>query len=289
MTGGSDDWAFFDKALDGGIQLGLEVDSVVYRESTDLQELVIYDTAQWGRVMSLDGVMQVCQRDEFIYHEMMTHVPLFAHGAARHVCVIGGGDGGIAREALRHPVEKVTMVEIDPSVVELSKKWLPFIADGAFEDPRLDLVIDDGAKFMADGDAEFDVIVVDSTDPMGPGEVLFTSEFYADCRSRLKPGGVMTTQSGVPMFQGQELTDTVARLGENFSDPAAYVAAIPTYIGGFMAMGWASDDPALRSIPVETLQERFTRIAPVTKYYNPAIHKGAFALPSYVADHAAGR
>jgi spermidine synthase len=226
LSGKAADWAWFDEALGVGLQLGLEVESVLFRETTEHQDLVIYQTAQWGRVMALDGIMQVCERDEFIYHEMLTHVPMLAHGAAREVCIIGGGDGGMLREALRHPVDRVTMIEIDDSVVELSKTWLPSISAGAFDDPRGDLVIADGARFMAETDRSFDVIIVDSTDPMGPGEVLFTSEFYGHCKSRLTPGGVMTTQSGVVMIQGGELTTTVRRLGEHFADAHGYIAAV---------------------------------------------------------------
>lgn len=284
MSGKNADWAWFDEALGVGLQLGLEVESVLFREKTEHQDLVIYQTAQWGRVMALDGIMQVCERDEFIYHEMLTHVPMLAHGAAREICIIGGGDGGMLREALRHPVDRVTMIEIDDSVVELSKTWLPSISAGAFDDPRADLVIADGARFMAETDRSFDVIIVDSTDPMGPGEVLFTSEFYGHCKARLNPGGVMTTQSGVVMIQGGELTTTVRRLGEHFADAHGYIAAVPTYAGGFMAFGWGTDDVSLRQISAERLQERFAAIELDTKYYNPDLHRGAFALPSYIAE-----
>ena len=284
MNNTSADWAWFDEALGVGLQLGLQVESILFREQTDLQDLVIYQTAQWGRVMALDGIMQVCERDEFIYHEMLTHVPMFAHGSAREVCVIGGGDGGILREALRHPVDRVTMVEIDGAAVELCKTHLPSISDGAFDDPRTALVIADGAHFAANTERSFDVIIVDSTDPMGPGEILFTSAFYADCKARLNPGGVMVTQSGVVMIQGDELTTTVRRLGEHFVDAHGYIAAVPTYAGGFMGMGWATDDTSLRQHSAETLTARFSAANIATRYYNPNLHLGAFALPTYIAE-----
>ncbi len=284
MSGVPDGWAWFDEALGAGFQLGLKVESVLFREQTEHQDLVIYETAQWGRVMALDGIMQVCERDEFIYHEMLTHVPMFAHGNAREVCIIGGGDGGILREALRHPVDRVTMVEIDRSVIDLCTTWLPGISDGAFDDPRANVVIDDGAAFMAaDGD-RYDVIVVDSTDPIGPGEVLFTSEFYGHCKQRLNPGGVMVTQSGVAMIQGGELTNTVSRLGDHFADAGAYIAPVPTYFAGFMAFGWGTDAAALRATPREALAARYADADITTRYYNPDIHLGAFALPNYIAD-----
>ncbi|MEL0143327.1 MAG: polyamine aminopropyltransferase [Alphaproteobacteria bacterium] len=287
MTGSTDGWALFDEALNAGYQLGLKVEDILFREQTEHQDLVIYQTAQWGRVMALDGIIQVCERDEYIYHEMLTHVPMMAHGSARDVCIIGGGDGGMLREALRHPVDRVTMVEIDRSVVDLSIEFLPSISDGAFDDPRADLVIADGAKFMEETDRRFDVIVVDSTDPLGPGEVLFSSKFYGDCKSCLKPDGVITTQSGVVMVQGDELTTTIRRLGDHFADNHAYIAPVPTYAGGFMAFGWGTDDTALRQTDEATLTARFAEAGLTTRYYNPALHRGAFAHPTYVAKRVA--
>lgn len=279
------EWAWFDEPLGVGLQLGVQITDIIFRETTEHQDLVIYETAQWGRVMALDGIMQVCERDEFIYHEMLTHVPILAHGAAREICVIGGGDGGILREALRHPVDRVTMVEIDASVVELCTTYLPSISNGAFDDPRTNLVIADGARFMAEANDRFDVIIVDSTDPMGPGEVLFTSEFYGHCKSRLTDGGVIVTQSGVAMIQGDELTTTVRRLGEHFADASAYIAPVPTYIGGFMALGWGTDNPELRKLSADTLAERYKQADISTRYYNGDLHAGAFALPTYIAEY----
>jgi spermidine synthase len=280
----TDKWGWFDEALGVGLQLGLKIESVLYREKTNLQDLVVYQTSDWGRVMALDGIMQVCERDEFIYHEMLTHVPMLAHGAAKEVCIIGGGDGGMLREALRHPVDRVTIVEIDGSVVDLCKTYLPSISDGAFDDPRADLLITDGALFMAESDRKFDVIIVDSTDPLGPGKVLFSSSFYANCKARLNPGGVMTTQSGVVMIQGDELTTTVSRLGEYFEDAHAYIAAVPTYSAGFMGFGWASDNTELRQHTRDTITARYSAAKLDTRYYNPDLHGGAFALPTYIAE-----
>ena len=277
------EWAWFDEPLGVGLQLGVQITDIVFRETTEHQDLVIYETSQWGRVMALDGIMQVCERDEFIYHEMLTHVPMLAHGNARNVCIIGGGDGGILREALRHPVDQVTMVEIDAAVVELCTTHLPSISNGAFDDPRTNLVIADGARFIAETDQRFDVIIVDSTDPIGPGEVLFTSEFYGHCKSRLTDGGVIVTQSGVAMIQGDELTTTVRRLGEHFADSSAYIAPVPTYIGGFMALGWGTDNTDLRQLTAETLARRYKQSDISTRYYNGDLHAGAFALPTYIA------
>lgn len=261
----------------------LRVDRVLYDSETDHQRLRVFENARFGRVLTLDDVVQTTEGDNFIYHEMMTHVPIFAHGAVRRVLIIGGGDGGMAREVLRHQgVEHVTMVEIDAGVVDFSKEYLPTLSQGAFDDPRLDLVIADGADFMRAEGAVFDVIIVDSTDPVGPGEVLFTDTFYGHARRRLAPGGIIVTQNGVPFVQGAELTNTMRAFKALFGDWGCYLASIPTYAGGPMAFGWGSDGTA-RATPLETLQARYAAAGFVCDYYTPQVHQAAFALPGYVA------
>ncbi|MDA0342023.1 MAG: polyamine aminopropyltransferase, partial [Proteobacteria bacterium] len=174
---------WFEEALHPGLTQGLSMDRILFREKTELQDLVIFENRIFGRVLALDGVVQTTEGDEFIYHEMLSHVPILAHGAASRVLIIGGGDGGMAREVLKHPgVRTVTMVEIDPSVIELCRNHLPSISAGAFDDPRLDLVIADGAAFVEVTNDRWDVIIIDSTDPLGPGEVLFGERFYRGCK-----------------------------------------------------------------------------------------------------------
>lgn len=262
------------------------IDRVVYRDKTEHQDLVIFDNAVFGRILALDGIIQTTTGDEFVYHEMITHLPILAHGRAREVLVIGGGDGGVARRAMMHPgVSRVTMVEIDRGVVDLSKEWLPEISSGAFDDDRLDLVIADGARFVKETDRRFDVIVIDSTDPIGPGEVLFTQEFYADCRTCLAPGGVFVNQAAVPTLQAEEFLDIQTRLrGAGFADVWAFSASVPTYYGGLMTFGWATDDTALRHVPAEELRHRFEHARLICRYYTPELHAGSFALPQYVLD-----
>lgn len=261
----------------------LREDRVLYDSETAHQRLRVFENATFGRVLTLDGVVQTTEGDEFIYHEMMAHTPILAHGAARRVLIVGGGDGGMAREALRHQsVEHVTMVEIDAGVVEFSKEYLPSLSAGAFDDPRLNLVIADGAAFMRDSDETFDVIIVDSTDPIGPGEVLFTDSFYGHAKRRLSRGGVIVTQNGVPFLQGEELTGTMRAFKALFADWTCYLATIPTYAGGPMAFGWGTDGAA-RQVDLATLQARFETAGLQTRYYTPAAHLAAFALPGYVA------
>ena len=274
--------ALHDGDLDHGYAQRFQIERIVHEGRTRFQDVVIFDTRAFGRVLALDGIVQTTEADEFIYHEMMAHVPLLAHGRARDVLIVGGGDGGVLREVLRHPVRRATMVELDAEVVDLCRAHMPALADGAFEDPRADLVIGDGVAFTAESDRRFDVIIVDSTDPVGPGEALFRESFYADCRSRLRPGGVLVTQNGVPFFQGDEVTETWRRLGRVFADRWFYTTPVPTYVGGLMTMAWASDDREAREVPVKTLASRQQAVGLRPRYYTPEIHAGAFALPPYV-------
>ncbi len=275
-------WVWFDGTLGAGYQLGLETTATLFEHRTDLQHLAIYDTKSFGRVLALDGVIQTTESDEFIYHEMMAHVPLLAHGSARHVCVIGGGDGGMLREVVKHPVERATMVEIDPAVVELSREFLPRLSAGAFDHPRSQLVFADGAKFVAETEDRFDVIIIDSTDPLGPAEILFSQAFYAGCKRCLKPGGILVTQNGVPTSQSDELLTSMRRLRRHFTDVTCYLAPVPTYFGGHMAFGWATDDHTHRDVTEETLTTRYAAANLGTGYYNPPTHRAAFALPNNV-------
>ncbi|PKP84368.1 MAG: polyamine aminopropyltransferase [Alphaproteobacteria bacterium HGW-Alphaproteobacteria-2] len=261
----------------------LSVDRLLYDSETAHQRIRVFENGTFGRVMTLDGVVQVTEADNFIYHEMLTHVPILAHRAARRVLIIGGGDGGMAREALRHAaVEHVTMVEIDAGVVEFCREYLPGISAGAFDDPRLRLVIADGADFVRDCAEFFDVIIVDSTDPVGPGEVLFTETFYGRAKRCLAPAGILVTQNGVPFMQGDELTNTMRAFRALFADATCYLASVPSYAGGPMAFGWGTDGDA-RATPLDVLEGRFAGAGVATRYYTPAVHLGAFALPPYVA------
>ncbi len=273
---------FTFETLHGGWGQFFEEAALLYDSETEHQRIRVFENARYGRVMTLDGVVQVTTGDEFIYHEMLAHVPVLAHGAAKEVLIIGGGDGGMAREVLRHKgVARVTMVEIDGGVVEFCRKYLPSISDGAFDDPRLDLVIADGAEFVKTTDRRFDVIISDSTDPIGPGEVLFTETFYGHAKNILAPGGILVTQNGVPFVQAGELTSTMRAFKALFADWGCYLASVPTYNGGPMAFGWGTDG-AHRDVTVETLRARLAEAGFAPRYYTPEVHKAAFALPGYV-------
>ncbi len=259
------------------------VDRVIYREKTDHQDLVIFENAIFGRVLALDGAIQTTERDNHIYHEMLAHVPILAHGRARNVLIVGGGDGGCLREVARHPVDQICMVDLDRKVIDLSKKYLPSLSDGAFDDPRLTLEIADGKAFVNQTDRRFDVIVVDSTDPIGPGAALYTPDFYAGCRRCLAEGGVVVTQNGVPLLQEDEVRDSYRALKHLFADVGFYLVPVPSYTGGALAVGWATDDPELRQHEYATIAARYDNAGLPTRYYSPAIHVGSFALPPEIS------
>jgi spermidine synthase len=273
----------YQETLYVGYGQRFSVDRMLHEVRTEHQHLVIFENARMGRVMALDGVIQTTEADEFIYHEMLTHVPILAHGNAKRVLIIGGGDGGMLREVSKHAsVEHITMVEIDGTVVDMCKEFLPNHSQGAFDDARLNLVIDDGMRFVATTSETFDVIISDSTDPIGPGEVLFSENFYQACHRCLNAGGVLVTQNGTPFMQLDTVRNTAGRMNGLFADWHFYQAAVPTYIGGSMTFAWGSTDPALRQVDSATLAQRFAASGIQTRYYNPAIHQGAFALPQYV-------
>jgi spermidine synthase len=274
---------------DLGFRMSFRVKKVLYEIQTEHQHLVLFEQPFFGKMLMLDGATQITKKDEFIYQEMMSHVPLFAHGKARDVLIIGGGDCGIAEEVLKHKtVRRLIQVEIDPAVIEFAKEHFPEFTKPVFADKRFESVIDDGMKYVARTDRRFDVIIVDSTDPQGPGKVLFSSRFYAGCKRCLNKGGVLVTQNGVPIFQPSELTSSITKFRKLFADGACYVAAIPTYVGGHMAMGWATDNKSLRRTLMKTIAARYRSAGSFsTKYWTPEVHVAAFALPRFIAEAVA--
>jgi spermidine synthase len=271
---------------DLGLRMSYRVDKVISETRTGHQELVLFEQPFFGKMLMLDGATQITERDEFIYQEMMSHVPLFAHGHAREVLIIGGGDCGIAEEVLKHKtVKRLTQVEIDPAIIAFSKEHFPEFAGPVFADKRFESVIGDGMKYVRRTERRFDVIIVDSTDPQGPGKILFSEKFYAACKRSMNKGGMLVTQNGVPIFQPRELVSSVTRFRRLFADGACYVAAIPTYIGGHLAMGWATDDRSLRHTSVKKLAARYRKAGSFsTQYWTPEVHAAAFALPRFIAE-----
>lgn len=269
----------------GAWRLQLKMDEVLARRRGDHYDILLFENKLFGRVLALDGVVQTTERDEFVFHEMIVHVPLLAHGAPRRVLIVGGGDGGALEEALKHDsVESVTVVEIDSVVVECCRAHMASICGAAFEDPRTNLVIGDGVAHIAATEDEYDVILIDSTDPVGPGEALFQSSFYRNCRDRLAPGGVLVSQFGVPFAEPEWLARPYLRLTDSFSNTGCYLVPVPANYGGFLAFCMASGESEPFAVSQETLESRFSAAGVETRYYTPALHRAAFALPPYVAE-----
>jgi spermidine synthase len=261
----------------------LSIEKVLYHWRTEFQDVLIFENAIFGKVLVLDGVVQLTERDNHIYHEMIAHVPLMAHGSARNVLIIGGGDGGTLREVLKHPVERATLVELDGEVIDLSRRYLPKVSDGAFADPRANVLVMDGTRYIGETREKFDVIIIDSTDPIGPGEPLFTAAFYRACRTCPRPGGMIAVQSGAPFFQPKELENVCGRLAGSFAGVRPYLAPVPTYAGGMLALVAAGESRDALRPPCKVLRERFGPLQGQTRYYTPEVHRAAFTLaPSFV-------
>jgi len=262
----------------------LEASRVLHEVKTEHQHLVIFENPTWGTVLMLDGVCQLTTSDEFVYHEMMAHVPLMALERPKRVLIIGGGDGGVLREVLKHPaVAKATLCEIDQTVIDTARQYYPSIPGAAFDDARTEVVIGDGRAYVANTDQRFDAIIVDSSEPIGPSAVLHTREFFADCRRALKKGGVLVTQNGLPFLFPAHLRATTSALGQLFKRVAPYLCTQPCYFGGPFALNFATDDKHLLKLDAKHLAKRQKkRGVAELKYWTPEGHVGAFALPAYV-------
>ena len=257
------------------LSMGMRVSATLHTEQTPYQNLAIYDTVQYGRLLVLDGCVMTTDADEFVYHEMIAHVPLHTHPNPHSVLVVGGGDGGAVREVLKHPsVERVVLAEIDDRVVETAKEYFPAIAQG-LTDPRVELQIGDGIRYVQDHPDEFDVILVDSTDPVGPAVGLFQESFYQFISRALKDDGIMVAQSESP-FANQKIVRSMVQIANRvFPQAFLYLASIPTYPTGL----WSFTLGTKKYHPLENLQP--SRVED-TRYYSNDVHRAAFALPPFV-------
>jgi spermidine synthase len=259
---------------------------ILVEEQSEFQKLSVFENPILGKVLGSDGVPQTSEAEENIYHEMMTHVPMFAHGNVKSVLIIGGGDGGILRCVLDHKtVERAVMAEIDEAVPRLVQQHIPAICGNAFRDPRTELKIMDGFKYVQESTEKFDLIVCDSTDAYGPGRVLFGDEFLQLAKQRLNPGGIYVNQNATDFVHyGEEmLVTTVTRsLRRQYQDVWFFRTAVPLYWGGDSFLGWATDNTALRQTEKSVIEKRYADSGIKTKYYNPDMHMASFALPNSV-------
>jgi len=262
------------------------VAGMVVEEKTDFQDLLIFDSVMHGRVLVLDGIIQLTELDEFTYSEMLAHPSIYALDGIEHAMIVGGGDGAVAEEILKHSgVKSVDLVDIDGRVIELSRQHLPKVHNGVFDDPRLNVHAVDAFDFLALPAAKdrYDLIIADRPDPVGPAEVLFGETFYGRLKDALSDRGVAVFQTGVPIYQPKEFTDTLELLGKLFPKIGTYLTVTPTYIGGQMALTWASKNTDLSGAATGAeLAERFARCKVPTQYYSPAVHQAAFALPPFM-------
>ena len=268
------------------IALGLHVKGVLHSVQSPFQRVDIIDTTGFGRVMTLDGLMMVTERDEFVYHEMIAHVPLMVHPNPKRVLIIGGGDGGTLREVLRHDcVEEAVLCEIDGEVVEAARKFLPFVAVG-LNHPRAKVHIGDGVEFVRNSDAgSFDIVIVDSTDPIGPGVGLFSGDFYKQVNRILRPGGIAMAQCESPWENAIDLKKVYGNLKDGFKAVYSMVGTIPTYPFGFWSWAFASDT----AHPFEKINlNRAHAIEKASRYYNTDMHRGAFCLPNFLKQRLKG-
>ena len=265
----------------------LRADEILHEEKSKHHHLVVFTNKRWGTVMLMDGVTQLTTADEFHYHEMMAHVPLTALERPRDILIIGGGDGGILREVLKHPgVKTATLVDIDRTVVDLSLKHFPSVSAGAFDDPRTELVIADGTAFVAAPPRSYDAIIVDSSEPVGPSAVLHSEEFFANCAAALKDGGYLIAQNGLPFSAPGHLAKTSAAFARIFKSVTPYVVTQPCYFGGMLAINCGTNGTPPAEIDLATLTRRAARRNLETRLWTPGVHIGAFALPRYLEEVA---
>jgi spermidine synthase len=259
-----------------GYRVAWRVKEVLHRENTPFQTLAVVDTMEWGRALILDGCVQTTEKDEYIYHEMITHVPLMSHPGVSKVLIIGGGDGGVLREVARYPyVEAIHLVEIDQRVVEASQEFLPSIAC-SFDDPRVSVTFGDGLLYVKEYQDYFDLVIVDSSDPVGPAVELFGSPFYGDIARCLTDDGMVVVQSESPIFYEQVFRQVQTNLSAHFPLVKPYLAAVPTYTSG----PWTFTCGSKRADPQEIVSDR--EAPGGLKYYNAEVHEAAFVLPQFI-------
>jgi spermidine synthase len=265
------------------VRFSSKVKETLFSGQSDFQKVDVIDTVEFGKMLTLDGLVMVNEKDEFVYHDMISHVAMATNPQIKNVLVIGGGDGGTVREITRYStIEKIDMVEIDEMVVRVSQKYLPITAE-KLEDPRVNLYFEDGIEFVKGKENMYDLILVDSTDPIGPGEGLFTTEFYTNCFKALTEKGILVNQNESPYFahNAREMRRAHNKIKDIFPISKVYQCHIPTYPSGHWLFGFASKDLD----PIKDLDaNKWNSLGIKTKYYNTDLHVGCFALPSYVRE-----
>lgn len=273
---------FYKEITPAGFGVAIKVKEVLFSQQSQFQKVEIIDTdSTLGKILTLDGLMMTTEGDEYFYHEMIAHIPMMNHKNPKSVLVIGGGDGGTVREVLKHDtVEKVALCEIDGMVIDVCKKYLPTIA-GKLDDSRVEILVQDAIEYIKNKENEFDIVLIDSTDPMGPGEGLFTQEFYTNVKKSLKKDGIVCAQSESPVVNKEEIKKMYTLLKKVFPITSTFTSPIPTYPGGYWAWAFCSEEVE----PLSYIDERRCgEITKTSKIYNKEYHKARFALPNFLKE-----
>lgn len=273
---------FYKEITPAGFGIAIKIKEVLFSDQSPFQKVEIIDTdSTLGKILTLDDLMMTTEGDEYFYHEMISHIPMMQHKCPKSVLVIGGGDGGTVREVLKHStVERVVLCEIDGMVIDACKKYLPTIA-GKLDDPRVEVLVQDAIEYIKEKRNEFDIVLIDSTDPMGPGEGLFTEEFYTNVKKSLKKGGIVAAQSESPVVNKEEIKKMYTLLNKVFPITSTFTSPIPTYPGGYWAWAFCSEEVE----PLSYLDEkRCEEVTKTCKIYNKEYHKARFALPNFLKE-----
>ncbi|MBT9169457.1 MAG: Polyamine aminopropyltransferase [Syntrophomonadaceae bacterium] len=254
------------------------------REGKPLQKLLILDTPRFGKMLILDGTVQLTETDEKYYHEPLAHCALFSHVNPKDVLIIGGGDGGLLREVVKHPVNSITLVDIDREVIELTKKYLPDFAGNSWDDKRLKIYIEDGAIFVKKTKKKYDIIILDTPDPIGPALSLFKTTFYLNCKKILAPAGIIIRQTGSSILQPEEMPSNFRQMEELFPEVKVFLTAVATYIGGYFSFVAASTEKGIFKKSLSQINKRFNKLKLKTEWYTPNMHKASMILPRELAD-----
>lgn len=263
----------------------IRVSKILFRKKTkdatgkQLQELLILDTSRFGKVLTLDGAVQLTQADEKYYHEPLAHCALFSHPHPQKVLIIGGGDGGLLREIKKHPLKSITLVDIDKDVIDLTKKYIPKLAKDSWSDKRLKIFIEDGASFVKKTKEKYDVIFLDTPDPIGPAKSLFRESFYIDCKKILSEKGIIIRQTGSSFLQPEEMPSSFRQMKNIFGEAEVFLTAVPTYIGGYFTFVAASGQKGIFKKALPKIEKRFGVIKLKSKWYTPKMHGASMSLP----------
>jgi len=279
-----------EESIVPGWRQQIQIDKILMEpQKSPYQEIAAYESQKLGRIMIIDGRIQLTTADEFTYHEMFVHIPFMAHGNVKKALIIGGGDGATLRETVKHKNVEVTLVDIDEKIIEASKLHFPSLHEGAWDNPRAKIIVGDGIKFAEETKEKFDVVIIDSTDPEedGPSGALYRTPFYESCKRCMTEGGIIVTQNGHPQFETYPKI-SLSHLAKAFKHATMYQFNVPTYMGGLQGFAYATDNGDTLSVSVEELEKRWeaTGITNV-KHYTPEYHKSVFVLPKWLKEQVA--